>query len=54
MHFIYPARLHRTASDEIPRPSARRAGEHRVTMPLAMAAKAALVLAPDIERAGVR
>ncbi len=29
MRFIYPARLHRTASDEIPRPSARRAGEDR-------------------------
>ena len=87
MRFIYPARLHRTASNEIvvsfrdlpecltsgrndvealaeaadaleetiagrivdgdpiPRPSARRAGEHRVAVPPAMAAKAALVLA---------
>ena len=54
MRFIHPARLRRTASDEIPRPSARRAGEHRVTVPLPMAAKAALVLALDIERAGVR
>ena len=87
MRFIYRARLHRAASDEIvvsfrdlpecltsgtneaealteaedaleeaiagcivdgepiPHPSARRAGEHRVAVPLAMAAKAALVLA---------
>ena len=54
MRFILPARLHRTASDEIPRPNARCAGEDRVTVPLAMAAKAALVLALDIERASVR
>lgn len=85
MHFIYPARLHHTASDEvvvsfrdlpecltsgtneaealtdtedalekaiagrivnsepIPRPSARRAGEHGVAVPPAMAANAARV-----------
>ena len=31
--------------DPIPRPSARRAGERRIAVPLAIAAKAALVLA---------